>query len=836
MSVALVNNSAAPVDVAVATRPPETVAPGATFDLRTVAEGTIGPPPWALDVTGPTGSIYHGTLTVGDAPILRVSDEGVAVSGHDTFEPPGESDEMTDEGTPGIGENPLTAKAPVGPVKIPKTPIGLSSNAVTFVSSAVRVSSASWAELSAVAAPAGSGCGSSRLIVPEWYTNYTGAAEGTDALAPSPNNWGVGPTLATFTAGGGKLYTEESEIWGDPEIVRLPDGRLMMTRATFLGYPFYRIGADGTLFHSWAAYQSALDHKDDPATPADTRALYTWQVAHRLRSVQQTWVSADCGQKWTLGPSVDAASADGGFCGDPRVEGKVKVASLTQEGQPIVDGNGKPVVTEAEQYWPGGWDRSEMAADPWTGRVFESMSCIHGHPSQAAMTMWRLDPAATQFVRVADFPAWVPAPITVTRSGAVWVFTCSGDAGPTVYRSAGSGDSWEKVAIGGGPCRSAGERDDTDPGRYTGELAGDIYVTLADVSIARAGDDAVRVTYPVATKVRDYKGGEDTVQSTYVEAAAAYTNGALTQKVAGQLVPVDASASIIGATFVDYDHTLPYEAKPDGSYPGALYWIESDPVHDVERVRVAAVRSGDNWGKAIQLDQWTRTVAPGGEHGHYVNGTSYCAADGQVHVLPVWGHLANTTTTKDGVSTPADYWQIATGDVTIGRACDPKATASTEPLPTLLVPKTLPTLKPTIPPPTTLPTQTTPATVPAPLAIMSITVVPVPPCVVGTTTTDCPVKVTFELAGSQAGSITWRLEGTDVWSCDQTTPFSLNQGAVAVAAGQKSVTVDATIALAHNPNANYQSVGYAASVVRAVATAPSGSSATAMFFGTSCKP
>ena len=99
--------------------------------------------------------------------------------------------------------------------------------------------------------------------------------------------------------------------------------------------------------------------------------------------------------------------------------------------------------------------------------------------------MWRLDPTATQFVRVADFPAWVPAPITVTKTGAVWVFTCSGDAGPTAYRSGTSGDSWEHVAIAGGPCRSAGERDDTDAGRYKGELAGDIYVTLPDVSIAR---------------------------------------------------------------------------------------------------------------------------------------------------------------------------------------------------------------------------------------------------------------------------------------------------------------------------------------------------------------
>ena len=199
------------------------------------------------------------------------------------------------------------------------------------------MSSASWAELSAVAAPAGSGCGSSRLIVPEWYTNYTGPAEGADTLAPSPNNWGVGPTLATFTtAARGKLYTEESkEIWGDPEIVRLADGRVMMTRATFLGYPFYRKAADGTLFHSWAAYQFALDHKNNPPprrTPAPT---ISWEVAHRLRSVQQTWVSADCGQKWTLGPSIKrprptaASAAIPGWRGRSRSPASARRASLS---------------------------------------------------------------------------------------------------------------------------------------------------------------------------------------------------------------------------------------------------------------------------------------------------------------------------------------------------------------------------------------------------------------------------------------------------------------------------------------------------------------------------
>jgi hypothetical protein len=521
-------------------------------------------------------------------------------------------------------------------------------------------------ELSAVVSPPSARCADGTLAVHEWEHTFVGDLDSSGVpgeLTQLDRDFGLARTDgASFVDDAGVEHREVFEVFGDPEVVRLPDGRLLFARLAWRGWPFERLDG-GQTFRSWQEYEAALSQAKGTGAEAD---FARWKIENRQRSETLFYVSEDCGRTWQFHSFLDAKTAGEGFCGEPRRGKEVALA-----------GGGTD-----NKYWPGGWDRHELHVDPWTGTAWTSMNCKTGTNESKQERIFRLPPGATQwellpqvFTREGESgaPGYVPLVMTTTANGALWVFTCSRfevggvDRHPFVYRSDDGGDTFAAIDLADPFLDQATHERLADPVAAAAappcatvnrdvKLAGGANLLTHDASIARAGSDGVRVAYVSADG--DPQTDPTSVQTAYVFHKGSESSTAALNVLRGpRIAAADSGGWAVNPSFIEYDQTVAAEAPSVATT--LLYWLESHPANHSLRVRARVSRQALVYEEAIELDDWFAPPATGYTPGDFMNGGAYCfPGDGEVHFMPVWTSWA-----------PGEGYMITVADIDVDRPC-----------------------------------------------------------------------------------------------------------------------------------------------------------------------
>ncbi len=432
-------------------------------------------------------------------------------------------------------------------------------------------------------------CADGRLTVASWGSLFNGPLDGS----------------APFTDVTSQLYDAYPpapdrpwEWGGDPLLARLPNGDLLFSR------------------------QGNVGNMVELPGPLDLDATV-------MTGIQWFWISDDCGQTWKAHSTIEALKVFNGDCAIPRFDAKGNIQA-------------------------SGWDRGELAVDPWSGRAYFATDCDSGAPEGKGFTgrLFILEPGATQWTpSPVILPRYPPAVMTVTQSGALWLFHCVDDK-PMLYRSTDHGQSFPtKVQVntalpGGAPA--CGSVINATPERQaeigipgSEELAGHQEVLVWDYGLSRVGPESVRIVYPTLAGGRarlvavtgNWKTGSEEMSFLPLVHTFTQTTG---------------DGSEIHPTFIDPDDIGP-EKSPNTT--SVLYWLESSPAANEVRVRYSVARAGINYGPAQTIaDPWTPKLEPalpiGNWAGDYQNGAYYCK-DGKMHFVLVWPESDATVSTPN---------------------------------------------------------------------------------------------------------------------------------------------------------------------------------------------
>ena len=663
-------------------------------------------------------------------------------------------------------------------------------------------------EYSAVATPRSPACPHRRLIVDTFYYFY-----GIDMDQGGPAVWLQHALDYTGSPFGSPkdafhlAYTRENGAPqnGDTSFVRLTNGDIILSKASNI--------------------------KSSPGGNPLTRGF------------QRFWRSHDCGVTWEDFGFIDAASALG--------LNPVNKCSLPRWHDDLTT------------FDPGGWDRAEFYADPWTGTMFMTASCIYGNPDDQAghhvagangeAELFRFD--GGNWVVAATLPLGAPYVMTST-SGGLWVFTCTYSEGtPNRYHvhPDGTGETGP-VQVGSDPCIGQDSTDlynSTNPvlviqPKSKGLARHQQFLGPGrDLGIARApGSDSIRVAFPtvehpdssiatLAEKRSVLRLGEASFDASGIHATA---GGSPNIKAAKP------DASIIMTTFVERN-----DPEVMGEPTALLYWLESDPDSNSTQVGWALALEGGKLGTVHHLGSHKVRYAFEGGNGDFMNGAYFCEEDGsaehfiglfpagdeELHVGQGTGAAASATSTGETSLRANFHATFPTNgevglhmfEVKVSERCHLKGL--TPPHPNLNKPSqaapvtgaipTVATLGPTpsttAQPTTTVSTKpattttpsttppTTPSTTPKPFSVKSISLT------LNTCTQlqdgrwNCPGSYTFQFNPGQGGDMQWQTEGTLVPSCNGTSQsFAFPHGVMHVNDNQSSAQGTVSLTFQEAPN------------------------------------
>lgn len=438
-------------------------------------------------------------------------------------------------------------------------------------------------ELAAAAIPPGSAkCTNGTAIISSWQNLFS--LDLTNQVAQDITSKLPTPTAESTP---GELY----QIGGDPQMARLKDGSVVLLRQGTTTAPF----KDKT--PEWSSYNNGQ------------------------RGYLFIWRTQDCGNSWEVYHPIDIQNFLGGICAWPQV---------------FKDDNGNP--------YPGfgGFDRSELYADPWNGNLYLTTSCRGGtepkysdHFFQQNLlftlrptdTDWHGPVSITGDALLPTVLPWDPPLVmTSTKSGTLWLYHCDESQPQPQGRLYISEDQ------GGSIVSTSGTQvvfDDTNPsdainqclGVGSDKLANNQTVLTQDYSLSHSGDSQVRLAFPRV------ENGRQVLQVAIITKT--------TEKITVRPIQVfkaeATDASIIQHSFVETDR-VDLNEESNGA---ALYWLESSPGSGQIQVRYSLVKSNLDWSdpKAASAAPWTANI--GGWGGDYVNGAFYFEK-GEPHFLLVW--------------------------------------------------------------------------------------------------------------------------------------------------------------------------------------------------------
>ena len=456
-------------------------------------------------------------------------------------------------------------------------------------------------ELTSAASPDSPQCPGGRLTIASWGSLFNGPLDGSAAMTDVTQQlYDAFPPFPNQPWGWG----------GDEVLARMPNGDLLFGR------------------------QGTVGNNPDLAPPNVPTIV--------MRGIEWFWISSDCGQHWEAHSAIDSQQVFGGDCA---------VSRKNADGA----------------FLQSGWDRGELAVNPWTGKAYFNTDCDSdaGEGKGFTTRLFTLEPGAKTWTpSPVILPRFAPAVMTVTQTGALWLFHCEGDK-PMLYRSEDGGMSFppptnlamELPANDRPMCGSVDNvPKDQEPtfGHGAKELAGHQEVLVYDYGLSRAGVESVRVTYPTLTNGR-----------------AQLVNLNVTHKGGGefsvlQLVhrftPDNADGSEIQPSFIERDDVA---GKKSVNPTGVLYWLESSPSKNEVRVRYSVSTAGAKYDDAKTLgDPWTPNLDPNDPitkwAGDYQNGSFVCV-DHKMNFILVWPE------SDPAISTPNEGIHYAT--VTVDEDC-----------------------------------------------------------------------------------------------------------------------------------------------------------------------
>jgi hypothetical protein len=368
---------------------------------------------------------------------------------------------------------------------------------------------------------------------------------------------------------------------------------------------------DGTLYISWLYSSSA------PLTPKpswwDAVAGPPNNFPAGSRGSMLQLISSDCGKTWTRQPDLDSAVIGNGYWGWP---------------QGGANGN---------EPWIGGWDRQEIYADPYNGRLYATIRAITStligykdHPDDAYLLFYSDDQGRNWTLSPMRFASWEPLSMTSTPSGRLFLAHCVGtDQGNRLVvdwvdpQDIGNGSSTGSVVIANG----TGTFDECGTLQQNALPAGVAFEYLAHVSLSRIGAnnaDSIRIAYPRIENGRQ------------VRFVMGLTFGADGKPVVVPLNVVrarDAGGSVLYASFVEPDGP---EAK--NTNVAVLYWIETTGAGRLT-ARYAAVKDGWEWTAPATLSVASATpydwIPDGSWIGHYIRGGFHADAN-SFYYIALW--------------------------------------------------------------------------------------------------------------------------------------------------------------------------------------------------------
>jgi hypothetical protein len=456
------------------------------------------------------------------------------------------------------------------------------------------------------AAPGASGCKSGGVLV----TSGGGTTPSVFRTASIP----VGGPLAATTVDSASLQLNKTDnfISADNHVLRLQDG---------------------TLYISWL-YSSSAPLAQKP-TWWDAVAGPPNNLPAGSRGSMLQLTSTNCGNSWTRLPDLDSAVVADGYWGWPQGTG---------------DDNKAP--------WVGGWDRQEVYADPFTGRLYATIrattSTLPGytdHSDDAYLLFYSGDGGKNWTLSPIRFPAWEPLSMTTTPSGRLFLAHCMGTEDGTRLSV-----SWvdPKDLGGNSPTGSTIIANGTGKFDECGTLPQDklpVGVTfeyLSHVSLSRIGAnsaDSIRITYP---RVEDGK------QVSYVMGLSFGADGNPLLVPLNVVRAHDDGGAVLFASFIESDGP---EAKQTNV--AVLYWLETTGAGTIV-TRYAVVKDGWEWTSPADLSLAGGVRAdwkPDGSWiGHYIRGGFHADANGFYYVA-LWPEngvpTMNMVTVERAVATSA---------------------------------------------------------------------------------------------------------------------------------------------------------------------------------------
>ncbi len=432
-------------------------------------------------------------------------------------------------------------------------------------------------EMRAQAVPAGAGCDSGGLVVtsggghpPELLTAALPAGGSLAATAVASDSLQLVPT--------------DNFVSADQHVLRLANGQLYVS----------------WLYSSSAALTPQPDWWDVVAgngsgLPASSRG-----------SMLQL-ISKNCGQTWTRLPDLDSAVVDGGKWAWPQ-------------------GSGADNTTP----WIGGWDRQEIYADPFGGRLFATMRATTGtlpqyaaqHADDSYLFLYSDDNGHNWIKSPIQFPAWEPLFMTSTPSGRLFLGHCIGtDQGNRVVvywidpKDLGGSAPTGSTVIGNGTgtfneCETLAQ---DKLGNVTVEYQP--LVSLSRMGTSTSQRDTVRVAYPRLENGRQVR---------FVIGVSVGPDGSALQIPLQVIRATDANGSVLFATFVESDGS---DARLTNV--AMLYWLETTNGGTLV-ARYAMVKDGWEWTTPADLSVSNGTRLewnPDGSWiGHYIRGGFYADA------------------------------------------------------------------------------------------------------------------------------------------------------------------------------------------------------------------
>lgn len=531
------------------------------------------------------------------------------------------------------------------------------------------------AEVSAAVIPPNGKCGNGTHLPSGRIISVSG---GAFRLLVRDLVGGGGQKILGMTDGAvfGDLNQQKKQLVGnDNQLVRLNNGDLL-------------------LVWNGISWEDITDASGNPAHPA----WWDYTPEPGTRGAFHIWRSADCGDTWTYDAMIDTAKvkvADETV--DPEHKNDAGRCAWPQGGP---DANGK--------YWRAMWDREEVYADPFDGRVYISATCNSGSATHTVIkpNCQVKNPDGSCSMETTDEPLFpgleykksvvlaskeaagkdwsdpvllkpppnrgVPAPMTSTGAGRLFVYQSQGDQ-PTLRRLLKPEGSYDSVAAHSitdpkNPAAAKGLKDcyalpgnrlpASDPNWQADFLVGDPLILVENTSISRVREDQtariVRFAYPA---IEDYveengkiKGGRQVFMVTVVITAS---DGGMFAFSTTPIRAEDPKGSVLQATFVETDRTE-LDADEDAAL---LYWVEEVP-GDIPGgkliVRGKVVRDAFDWSDTFKLSgAWTPSFDPGhnGWRGDYLHGAFYFA-DGKLNFLAQWPQTDETLVNGEGKVTP----------------------------------------------------------------------------------------------------------------------------------------------------------------------------------------